>query len=322
LEKIKIAQIHLMNKQQGEHGLADNDLKMRKDSIVEIIQHYTREAGVRGLEREIGKIFRKVVTQMVKGGKKEKKQPGIIITPKSVSKYLGLPKYHSQEAGQSNEIGITNGLGVTSAGGELLITEVETMPGSGKRAVTGQLGDVMKESAEIAFSYLRSRADELGILTSSLKEIDIHIHLPENAVPKDGPSAGVTLVTSLASALTKIPVRKDVAMTGEVTLRGLVLQIGGLKEKLLAAKRHGMVEVLIPKENEKDLVDMPKEIVKEMKITPVERLEEVIAVALTGKPTPLTPEEIEADQRRLEEMSSQHPLPEQGGGAEDPVSNV
>lgn len=325
LEKLKIAQIHLVKKQQEEHGLEDNDLKMRKESLVEVIQHYTREAGVRGLEREIGKIFRKVVTQMVKGGKKEKKakkKTSIIITPKSVSKYLGLPKYHSQEAGQSNEIGITNGLGVTSAGGELLITEVETMPGSGKRAVTGQLGDVMKESAEIAFSYLRSRADELGILTSTLKEIDIHIHLPENAVPKDGPSAGVTLVTSLASALTKIPVRKDVAMTGEVTLRGLVLQIGGLKEKLLAAKRHGMVEVLIPKDNEKDLVDMPKEIIKEMKITPVERVEEVIAVALTGKPTPLTPEEIEADQKRLEEMSSKPPLPEQGGGAEDPVSTV
>jgi len=209
---------------------------------------------------------------------------------------------------------------VTSGGGELLITEVETMPGSGKRAVTGQLGDVMKESAEIAFSYVRSRADDLGIMTSDLRKRDVHIHLPENALPKDGPSAGVTLVTSLASALTGIPVRKDVAMTGEITLRGLVLQIGGLKEKLLAAKRHHMREVLIPQENEKDLADVPDEIKKEMKITPVERLDQVLAVALSRAPKALTPEQREEDEKRLAEQRARLPAPSDAPAGDAPVS--
>jgi ATP-dependent Lon protease len=302
LEKIKIAQRHLIQKQQKEHGLEDTDVRLRRDTLVDVIQHYTREAGVRGLEREISKIFRKVVTRLVKKGKDS---GGIVITPKSVPRYLGLPRYHSMEAEDKDEIGITNGLGVTSGGGELLITEVETMPGTGRRVVTGQLGEVMKESAEIAISYIRSRSVSLGILTSRLKRLDVHIHLPENALPKDGPSAGVTLVTSLASALTHIPVRRDVAMTGEITLRGLVLQIGGLKEKLLAAKRNGMKEVLIPKENEKDLADVPDEIKKQMKITPVERLDEIIAIALKKAPTPLTAEEVEADLKRLSEMKDE-----------------
>ncbi|MCH8888721.1 MAG: endopeptidase La, partial [SAR324 cluster bacterium] len=203
LEKIKIAQNHLVQKQRTDHGLKEKDVRLSRDSLVEIIQKYTREAGVRGLEREIGKIFRKVVTKLVKSEIVPRNQ---IITPKNVSKYLGLPRFHQMEAEDKNEIGITNGLGVTSAGGELLITEVETMPGSGKFVVTGQLGDVMRESADIAFSFIRSRGDKLGILNSKLKKMDIHVHLPENAVPKDGPSAGVTLVTSLASALTHIPV--------------------------------------------------------------------------------------------------------------------
>jgi len=317
LEKIKIAQKHLVRKQQEEHGLSDADVRMRRDALVEVIQHYTREAGVRGLEREVGKIFRKVVTHLVKDGESKN---GIIITPKSVSKYLGLPRYHHMEAEEHDEVGITNGLAVTSGGGELLITEVETMPGSGKRAVTGQLGDVMKESAEIAFSYVRSRADDLGIMTSDLRKRDVHIHLPENALPKDGPSAGVTLVTSLASALTGIPVRKDVAMTGEITLRGLVLQIGGLKEKLLAAKRHHMREVLIPQENEKDLADVPDEIKKEMKITPVERLDQVLAVALSRAPKALTPEQREEDEKRLAEQRARLPAPSDAPAGDAPVS--
>jgi ATP-dependent Lon protease len=319
LEKISIAQRHLIKKQQKEHGLEEKDVRMRRDSLVEVIQHYTREAGVRGLEREIGKIFRKVVTHLVKDGKRKE---GFIITPKSVSKYLGLPRFHHQEAEEHDEIGITNGLAVTSGGGELLITEVETMPGAGKRSVTGQLGEVMKESAEIAFSYVRAHADELGIMTSDLKKHDVHIHLPENALPKDGPSAGVTLVTSLASALTGIPVRRDVAMTGEITLRGLVLQIGGLKEKLLAAKRHNMKEVLIPQENEKDLADVPDEIKKEMKITPVERLDQVLAVALRRPPTPLTPEQREEDERRLAEMREHMQPPGDPPAGETPVSTM
>ena len=318
MEKIKIAQNHLVQKQRTDHGLKEKDVRLSRDSLVEIIQKYTREAGVRGLEREIGKIFRKVVTKLVKSEIVPRNQ---IITPKNVSKYLGLPRFHQMEAEDKNEIGITNGLGVTSAGGELLITEVETMPGSGKFVVTGQLGDVMRESADIAFSFIRSRGDKLGILNSKLKKMDIHVHLPENAVPKDGPSAGVTLVTSLASALTHIPVRKDVAMTGEITLRGLVLQIGGLKEKLLAAKRNGMKSVLIPKFNEKDLAEVPDEIKKEMKIIPVEHVDEVIAHALCEKPRPLTPEEIEEEEKRLVEMRKKGMInpPENNEGDMAPV---
>jgi len=320
LEKIKIAQNHLIKKQQKEHGLTDEDVKLRRDSLVEIIQHYTREAGVRALEREIGKIFRKVVTHLVKHGKRK---GSAVITPKAISKYLGLQRFHTLEAEESDEVGLTNGLGVTQAGGELLITEVETMPGTGKRSVTGQVGDVMKESAEIAFSYARANADNLGIRTSQLKKLDIHIHLPENAIPKDGPSAGVTLVTSLASALTGIPVRRDVAMTGEITLRGLVLEVGGLKEKLLAAKRHGMKETIIPKDNEKDLADVPKEIKTQMKITPVERLDEILAIALSRPITPLTPEEVEAEEKRLAEMQQQAPPPgEDSPEGEGPPSTI
>jgi ATP-dependent Lon protease len=319
LEKIKIAQNHLVKKQQGEHGLTGADVRMRRDALVEVIQHYTREAGVRSLEREIGKIFRKVVTQLVKGGKGK---DGVLITPKAVSRYLGLPKFHQMEAEEHDEVGITNGLAVTAGGGDLLITEVETMPGSGRRSVTGSLGDVMKESAEIAFSYVRSRSDELGIMTSALRKRDIHIHLPENALPKDGPSAGITLVTSLASALSGIPVRRDVAMTGEITLRGLVLEVGGLKEKLLAAKRHGMKEVLIPQENAKDLAEVPDEIKRQMKITPVERLDQVLAIALRRAPSPLTPEQREEDERRLAEMRPENPPQADPPGSVGSVSAV
>jgi ATP-dependent Lon protease len=317
LEKVHIAQDHLIAKQQKEHGLEESDVRLRKDAIMDIIQNYTREAGVRALEREIGKIFRKVVTQLVKDEHKAR----LVITPKSVMKYLGPPRFHRMAADKENEIGITIGLGVTQSGGELLITEVETMPGSGKRTTTGQLGDVMKESAEIAFSYIRSRADSLGILTSRLKKTDVHIHLPENALPKDGPSAGVTLVTSLVSALTRIPVRKDLAMTGEITLRGLVLQIGGLKEKLLAAKRGGIKEVIIPKDNEKDLAEVPAEILNNLKITPVEYLDEVIPVALTAPPKPLTPEEIAAEERRLAILSKED-LPPPAAGLGDNVATI
>ena len=319
LEKIRIAQDHLIKKQQDEHGLTEKDVSLRKDSLVEIIQCYTREAGVRGLEREIGKVFRKVVTQLVKNEKKSTRQ---VIGPKAISKFLGLPRFHHTEAEEKNEIGITNGLGVTNAGGELLITEVETMPGNGKFVVTGQLGDVMKESASIALSFIRSHADTLGILTSKMKKMDIHVHLPENAVPKDGPSAGVTLVTSLASALTRIPVRRDVAMTGEITLRGLVLQIGGLKEKLLAAKRNGMKEVIIPMENEKDLADVPDEIKKEMKIIPVKNLGEIIPIALTEPVRPLKPEEIAEEEKRLAEMEAELNRPQKNHEEEGAVSSV
>lgn len=305
LEKIHIAQAHLLKKQRDEHGLVEADVRISKDALIDIIQKYTREAGVRALEREIGKIFRKVVTHLVK----EEKGGNLSIGPKQVTKYLGLPKYHRMSAEHGDEVGVTIGLGVTPAGGELLITEVETMPGSGRRILTGQLGDVMKESAQIAISYLRTHADKLGILSSKLRKLDLHIHLPEGAQPKDGPSAGVTLVTSILSALTEIPVRRDLAMTGEITLRGQVLQIGGVKEKLLAAKRGDIKEVLIPKENAKDLAEVPDEIKQGLKITPVESLDEVIAIALTRAPGALTPEQIAEDERRIHDMKDELVVP-------------
>ena len=311
LEKIKIAEIHLIPKQKKEHGLEDKKIRLRTDAVQAIVEGYTREAGVRSLEREIGKIFRKVVTQIVKN----KKVDRMIVTSKAVQKYLGMPKFQHTEPEDTGEIGISNGLGVTSTGGELLITEVETMSGTGKLAITGQLGDVMKESAQIAFSYVRSRAYNFGIFPSKMKKLDTHIHLPEGAIPKDGPSAGVTLVSSLVSAMTEIPVRNDLAMTGEITLRGLVLQIGGLKEKLLAAKRGKISEVIIPKENEKDLPDVPDEILKGLKISPVERLEEVIAIALTSAVNPLTDEEIAEEEKKFEETKSRVVPP--GTAAED-----
>jgi len=317
LEKIHIAQKHLIKKQKIEHGMEEENITLRKDSVVRVIQDYTREAGVRGLEREIGKVFRKVITQHEKNAKKKI----TVITPKNLTKFLGLPRYRHMSAEQEDEIGITVGLGVTPSGGELLITEVKTMPGTGKRSVTGQLGDVMKESAQIAFSFVRSRADELGILTSALKKTDVHIHLPEGAMSKDGPSAGITLVTSLVSALTGIAVRKDVAMTGEITLRGLVLGIGGLKEKLLAARRGGVKEVVIPKENEKDLAEVPDEIKRAVKITPVEKLDEVIEIALTRKPTPLTEDEIQEERKRIAAMRDEPPPPTEVFG-EEPSSHA
>jgi len=311
LEKLKIAEQHLIPKQIEEHGLQSADIKFRRDALTNIIENYTREAGVRGLEREIGKVLRKVVTQLVKDDQERK----MVITPKAVTRYLGVARYHHLHAEEQDEVGISTGLGVTATGGELLITEVETMLGTGKRSVTGQLGDVMKESAQIAFSYVRTKADDFGIRTSKMLKTDIHVHLPEGALPKDGPSAGVTLVTSVVSALTRIPVRRQVAMTGEITLRGLVLQVGGIKEKLLAARRGGMKEVIIPKENEKDLADVPEEILKDIKIMPVQHLDEVIRIALHHEPTPLTPEEIAEEEQRLREMgeSGSGSKPESGG---------
>jgi len=297
LEKVKIAEGHLVPKQKKEHGLEEKKIKLRNDALRAIVEGYTREAGVRSLEREIGKIFRKVVTHYVKTDKLRQ----MTVTPKTLVKYLGVPRFQHTEPEEHGEIGISNGLGVTSTGGELLITEVETMPGSAKLSVTGQLGDVMKESAQIAVSYIRSKAYTFGILPSELKKLDIHIHLPEGAIPKDGPSAGITLVSSLVSALTHIPVRHDVAMTGEITLRGIVLQIGGLKEKLLAARRGKIREVIIPKENEKDLAEVPEEILQDLKISPVTHLDEVIRIALTQPTTPLTEEQIEEEEKRMAE---------------------
>jgi ATP-dependent Lon protease len=291
MEKEHIALEHLVPKQIGENGLTDDNILVRPQALTEVIQRYTREAGVRNLEREISKLCRKVATQIVT--KKTTKR--VTITPKKVHELLGVPKYKHARGEENNEVGVTCGLAWTQVGGEILMTEVSVMKGSGKLQLTGKLGDVMKESAQASQSYVRTSANQLGIFSSVFKESDIHVHVPDGAVPKDGPSAGVTITTSLVSAFTGIPVRKDVAMTGEITLRGKVLPIGGLKEKLLAARRAKMQVVLIPSENEKDLEDVPDEIKKDLKIVPVRHIEEVLQAALERMPEPVQDPEEEED---------------------------
>ncbi len=303
LEKVQIAKNHLENKLLISHGLKDEHIQLSKDAILSVVRDYTREAGVRNLEREMSKIFRKIVTRIVKTDS-NKIAP---ITSKNLHKHLGVPKYRAANRDRKNEVGITNGLGVTPDGGEIILTEVKLMPGSGKRRITGQLGDVMKESAEIAISYIRAYADRFGIWSSYLKESDLHIHLPEGAIPKDGPSAGITLVTSLLSALTKIPVKHDVAMTGEMTLRGNILQVGGIKNKLLAAKRSHIKTVIIPADNKKDLQDIPAEITDDINIIPIQRFDELIPIALTRQPQSLSSTEIALDLQKLEQIKQSKP---------------
>jgi ATP-dependent Lon protease len=251
-------------------------MKIGDDIIKEIIRRYTRESGVRNLEREISKVARKVVKKVVAGEEKEVK-----VDTKNLSDFLGIPKHKFGELENNDKIGIVTGLAWTEYGGEILKIETVTMPGKGRMQITGKLGDVMQESVKAAKSFVRSKCLEYGIIPPLFEKKDFHIHVPEGATPKDGPSAGIAMVTSIVSSITNIPVRKDVAMTGEVTLTGQVLQIGGLKEKLLAAHRAGIKQVLIPKENEKDLVDMPKKIIDDIKITPVENADDVLKIALT-----------------------------------------
>jgi ATP-dependent Lon protease len=283
LEKENIAQLHLVSKQREENGLEDSQVRFRRDALLEVIQRYTREAGVRNLERAIGRIMRKVATQLVK----KPSTKLVTVTPKRVHDFLGVPRFKHERIQGENEVGVATGMAWTPMGGELLFTEVTLMHGTGKVQVTGRLGDVMKESVQAALSFVRSNANRLGIFSDSFKKHDIHVHFPEGAVPKDGPSAGVTLVTAIVSAFTGIPVRKEVAMTGEVTLRGKVLQIGGLKEKLLAAKRGGALEALIPINNQNDLTEVPKEIRKGLKITPLKSAFQYLEVALATMPEPV-----------------------------------
>lgn len=278
LEKVKIAQIYLVPKQREANGITEKNIIFAEAALKLIIRRYTREAGVRNLEREIASICRKVAREVAKSANRDKL---IRVTPKKVGQYLGVPKFHFGLAEEHDQIGISTGLAWTEVGGELLTTEVSVMPGKGKMIVTGKLGDVMQESAQAAMSYVRSRADVLGLGRDFYDKLDVHIHLPEGAIPKDGPSAGITMATAITSALLKIPVRKDVAMTGEITLRGNVLPIGGLKEKLIAAHRGKIKNVLIPKENEKDLKEIPKKILKEMKITLVDHMDDVLKHALS-----------------------------------------
>ena len=275
-EKINIANKYLLPKQIKDNGVKDREMNLADDIIKEIIRSYTKESGVRNLEREISKVARKVVKKVVAGEEKE-----VSINAKNLPDFLGVPKHKFGELESENRVGIVTGLAWTEYGGEILKIETVTMPGKGRMQITGKLGDVMQESVKAAKSFVRSKCLEYGIIPPLFEKKDFHIHVPEGATPKDGPSAGIGMVTSIVSSITNIAVRRDVAMTGEVTLTGQVLPIGGLKEKLLAAHRAGIKEVLIPKENEKDLVDMPKKIIDEIKITPVEYADEVLKIALT-----------------------------------------
>jgi ATP-dependent Lon protease len=276
-EKLAIAREYLVPKQTRTNGLAGKRVTLLDETLLEIIRRYTREAGVRNLEREIGAVCRKIAFALVEGGKLRR-----IVSPKLLAGYLGAPRFKHGEALQEDAIGLVTGLAWTEVGGELLNIEVVSLPGKGKLTVTGKLGEVMQESAQAAMTYVRSRGELLGFNKDFYQHLDIHIHVPEGAIPKDGPSAGITMACALTSALTRRAVRRDIAMTGEITLRGTVLPIGGLKEKLLAAGRGGIRTVLIPKENEKDLAEVPKEITAGLTVYAVSHMDEVLGYALLG----------------------------------------
>ncbi|HNI82268.1 MAG TPA: endopeptidase La [Rhodocyclaceae bacterium] len=282
-EKVNIAQRYLVPKQMKNNGIKREELSVTEDAIREIVRFYTREAGVRGLEREISKVCRKVVKAIVLGKRKAK----VVVNAKNIDKYLGVRKYTFGVAEKQNQIGQVTGLAWTEVGGELLTVEAVALPGKGKIMTTGKLGEVMQESIQAALSVVRRRSKSLGIAADFYQNSDIHIHLPEGAIPKDGPSAGIAICTGLVSVLTGIPVRCDVAMTGEITLRGEVLPIGGLKEKLLAAVRGGITRALIPSENVKDLTEIPDNVKNALEIIPVKWIDEVLELALERRPEPL-----------------------------------
>jgi ATP-dependent Lon protease len=274
-EKVGIAKNYLIPKQLEEHGITDKNIKINDNALFQVITHYTREAGVRNLEREIANLCRKVARKIAEGQVKK-----YVMTDKNLSKYLGVVKYLPEEEIKKDEVGVSTGLAWTETGGDIIYIEATIMKGKGSITTTGQLGDVMRESAHAALSYIRSRAKNLKISNSLFSNNDLHIHVPAGAIPKDGPSAGITMATAIASAFSGRAVHKNIAMTGEVTLRGSVLPIGGLKEKALAAKRMGINKIIIPKRNEKDLEDIPKYIKKDMKFIPVETMDEVLKNAL------------------------------------------
>ena len=275
-EKINISNRFLLPKQIKENGVKDGELDIKEGTIKEIIRSYTRESGVRNLEREISKITRKVVKKVVNN-----EETKVELNPNNVTDYLGIKKFKYGEAESENKVGVVTGLAWTEFGGEILKIETVNMPGKGRMQITGKLGDVMQESVKAAKSFVRSKSLEYGIIPPTFEKKDFHIHVPEGATPKDGPSAGIAMVTSIVSSLTQIPVDRTIAMTGEVTITGQVLQIGGLKEKLLAAHRAGIKHVLIPKENEKDLTDIPKKVKEDIKITPVKVVDDALKIALT-----------------------------------------
>ncbi|HEV8523690.1 MAG TPA: endopeptidase La [Terriglobales bacterium] len=285
-EKIEIAKQFLIKKQRQAAGLSEKNVAFSDNAIAHAIRHYTREAGVRNLEREIGNICRKVARKVVKQGL----EYNIDISPDNVGELLGVHKFRDTLAHEKSEVGLVTGLAWTEVGGSILSTEATIVDGKGKLLLTGKLGDVMQESAQAAMSYVRSRAARLGVPREFYRNVDIHVHVPEGAIPKDGPSAGITIATAIASSLSKIPVRRDIALTGEITLRGKVLAIGGLKEKLLAAHRAGIFEVILPKDNEKDLAEVPENLRNQLKLHCVENMDQVLALAME-QPLPQLPEE-------------------------------
>src|ERR1700678_1876241 len=286
-EKLEIAKQYLVKKQREATGLSDKNAVFSDASLVDIIRGYTREAGVRNLEREIGNVCRKVARRVVRNGAKHKEE----ITDTNLNDFLGVAKFRDSQLHETSEVGLVTGLAWTEVGGSILSTEVQVLDGKGKLTLTGQLGDVMQESAQAALSYVRSRARHLGLARDFYRNLDIHVHVPEGAIPKDGPSAGITIATALTSALVKIAVRRDIAMTGEITLRGKVLPIGGLKEKLLAAHRAGIFEAILPAENKKDLAEIPDTVKKHLTLIPVAHVDEVLQLALEEKPIPIEWEE-------------------------------
>jgi ATP-dependent Lon protease len=290
LEKVEIAKQYLLKKQRAATGLTESNLEFSEDAIKEVIRSYTREAGVRNLEREIGNVCRKVARRVVKEGLEYSAK----LTAENLHDFLGVAKYRDTLAHEKSEVGLVTGLAWTEVGGSILSTEVTIVDGKGKLTLTGKLGDVMQESAQAAMSYIRSRANRLGLPRDFYRNLDIHIHVPEGAIPKDGPSAGITMATAIASALTKIPVRRDIAMTGEITLRGKVLAIGGLKEKLLAAHRAGIFEAILPHDNEKDIAEVPENLRNAMKLHFADSMDDVLAIALEG-PLPQYKEEAVAE---------------------------
>ncbi|MBI4487133.1 MAG: endopeptidase La, partial [Acidobacteria bacterium] len=291
LEKVEIARTFLAPKAIEGTGLTKDNISFVDEAFQTIVQRYTREAGVRNLEREISSICRKVARKVVTEGNTF----GEEITAEKVTQYLGVPRFRNTMAEESNEIGIATGLAWTEVGGEILVTEATLMPGKGHLTLTGKLGDVMQESAQAAMSYVRSKAEEFGIPKEFNRKTDMHVHVPEGAIPKDGPSAGITLATALVSALTRVPIRKDVAMTGEITLRGKVLPIGGVKEKVLAAHRAGLKNIVLPKDNEKDLADIPKNVLDTLNVYMVQTMDEVLKIALTEPLAARLPAEVQAE---------------------------
>lgn len=280
LEKLNIAQQYLVGKQVKQQGLKPSQISFTDEGIYEIIRSYTRESGVRNLDREIANICRKIARKIVTAKSQKKKIDQSVIDADQVQELLGVQRFRKQLAAKTNEVGLTTGLAWTEVGGEVLLTEATTMKGKGDLTLTGKLGDVMQESAKAALSFVRSRSDQYGLEEDFHKLLDLHVHIAEGAIPKDGPSAGITMATSIVSAFTGVPVRRDVAMTGEITLRGKVLAIGGLKEKILAARRVGIKEIILPKENEKDLKDINEAILENLKMHLVENMDEVLDVAL------------------------------------------